>query len=416
MTRAQIRAAIGVNLGGYPRYFSSTTTGAGSTTVIADTGIPGAASEHIGKWVVMTSGAASGEIRQVSANAAAVSLTVSTAFTAATGNANTYEMWDQRYPPANIHNVINQAIQFVTGKAYDPEEDVSLHLHGEAYRYVLPASFAAVRDLLIRLSYNRIDVDRCESGWTQQTNVTQVFDQTQRREGGASLRLVLDAATMAANDSAAVKTISSLDVSKYDTLEFWIKCSVAKSAGDFTIRLTSGSDVVSFSVSALTADTWTFVRVSMTGANARLLTAVTNITLRFVTDDGATNATQVVWIDDIRMAQNSSAKWETINRNAWSLDKEAGEIVFKDWNRPGYYLLKIVGGDEPVLLDADGTASEIDPYFVIAKGMELMLMANAPTGGEVAMSGWQAQVSYWAREAETRARAFPNLSNYREAR
>ena len=408
-TRAQLRTAVGVNALGYPRFFTSTTTGAGSTTVIADTGIPGDSSEHIGKWVVMTSGAASGEIRQVSANTAATSLTVGTAFSAATGSGSTYEMFDEAYPIYSIHNWINQAISFATGKAFDPEEDVSLHLHPEELRYAIPSSLDAVRDIYQRVSVKKIQVDACDSGWTQQTNVTQVFDTTIKRQGSGSLRLLVDAAA-AAGDIIGSKTITSTNFSEYDTMEFWIRCTAATAAGAMTIRLLSGSDTITFSVPALVADTWTLCRVSITGANQRLLTAVTTIQVRLVTD-----AANTVWVDDINMVQNSGALWERINPDSWTIDKEAGDIVLGF--RPKYYLLKIVGGGKPVTLDADGTTSEIDPTLVIAKATALALMANPPPGGaESEMALWRTQIAFWEAEAQKRVMALPNLTGYRDAR
>ena len=318
-------------------------------------------------------------------------------------------MWKQDFRPQLIHDLINQAINYATGKAYDPEEDISLHLHADERRYVIPSVFAAISRLEHRSSHSSVSIDPCESGWTQQTNVTQAFDTKIKREGNASLRLVL-AAALAAADNAASKTITSLDISEYDRIELWLMSSVAAAASDFTLRLTSGSTTVSFNMPALTANTWTFVRVTINPDDARQLTAVTTVVLRQVVDIGAAT----MWVDDIRAVKNSTAQWERIGGHNWYIDKEAGEIVFKpSWGTPPYNLLKIIGGDKPVLLNADATASEIDPFFVIAKATELALMATSG-GPQNDPDARRQQVAYWATEAEKRARAFPILKDYRQ--
>ena len=310
---------------------------------------------------------------------------------------------DQPYRPEMVHNAINQTIHYITGKAYDPEEDVSLHLNGFERRYVIPSVFAGISRLERRISYSSASIDPCESGWTQQTNVTQAFDSTQRREGGSSLRLIL-AAAVAAGDNVASKTITALDISKYDRIEFWIRSTVATASGDFTLRLTSGANTVAFNVPALVANTWTYGRVTVNPDDARLLTAVVTVVLRQVVDIGAAT----LWVDDIKAAENSSAKWEEIRPHLWDIDLEAGELVF----RPGfgtipYNLLKIIGGDRPVLLNADATVSEVDPSYVIAKATELVLMA-VPEGDKTL-------ARYWAGVAESRIRALPVLQNWRQA-
>jgi hypothetical protein len=239
--------------------------------------------------------------------------------------------------------------------------------------------------------------------------VTQAFDQTQRKEGSSSLRLVL-AAGLAAADDAASKTISSLDISKYDRIEFWIRSSVAAAAGDFTWRLTSGSVTVSLSIPALVANTWHYHRVAINPDDARQLTAVTTVVLRQVVDIGAAT----VWVDDIRAAEHSSAKWEGIPAEWWWIDKEAGEIVFKpEWGTPPYNLLKISGGDKLVLLNADATASEVDPTFVIAYATHLLLLA---TGGraDADPEARRSLAGYWKAEADKRVRSFPVKQNWRD--
>ena len=412
MSREDIRLAVGHNCDAV--FEGSTTSASVGTDDIIDRKLRGGTNDQAGKHIIVTSGARDGDTSQVFSNTAAsagtaMSLTVRPVLGGTLANSVTYELWDDEFQPLKIHNWINQAIQYATGRAYDPEEDVSLHLNGFERRYVIPSVFAMITKLERRHAHNGVSIDPCETGWTEQANVTQAFDQSQRREGGASLRLVV-AAAAAADDNIASKTITALDISKNDRIGFWIRSSVLAAAGDFTLRLTSGSITVAFNVPALVANTWHFHRVTVNPDDARQLTAVTTVVLRQVVDIGAAT----VWLDGIRAEENSSAKWEEIRPHLWYIDKEAGEIVFKpEWGTVPYNLLKITGGDRPVLLNADGTNSEIDPFFVIAKATELALMATSG-GPSVDPEARRGLAAYWGQEAEKRARAFPILTNKRE--
>ena len=397
-TREDIRLAVGYNANAV--FEGSTTTASAGTSDIIDTKLRGGLNDYAGKWVIITSGARDGDLSQVSTSTATpVTLTVSPVLGGTLASGVTYELWDNEFRPALVHNYINQAIHYVTGKAYDPEEDTSLHLNGFERRYVIPSVFASITELERRVSYSSTLIDPCESGWTQQTNVTQAFDATQRREGGTSLRLIL-AAAVAAGDNVASKTITALDISKNDRIGFWIRSSVAAVSGDFTLRLTSGSTTVAFNIPALVANTWHFHRVTINPDDARSLTAVTTVVIRQVVDIGAAT----LWVDDIKAEENSSAKWEVIRPHLWSIDQEVSEIVFKPvFGSMPYNLLKITGGDKPVLLNADATVSEVDPSYVIAYATHLLLMRKEPNLS-----------AFWLQQAERRIRGFQPMANRRE--
>ena len=287
---------------------------------------------------------------------------------------------------------------------------MSLHLHGSERRYVIPSVFGDhISKLERRYSYGSVSIDPCESGWTQQSNVTQAFDQTQRREGSASLRLVVAAGAGAGADIAS-KTITSRDISKNDRIEFWIRSTVAAAANDLAWRLTSGSVTVAFNVPALVANTWHFHRVAINPDDARQLTAVTVVVLRQVVDNGAAT----LWADDIKAAENSTARYEEIRQHLWDLDLESGEIVFRpSFGTPPYNLLKITGGDKPVLLNADATVSEVDPFLIIAKATQLVLRATSG-GPNVDPEARRGLAAEWSAEAERRIRSLPPRENARQ--
>lgn len=390
-------------------FAGSTTTGSAGTSDIIDTKLRGGTDDNVGKHVIVTSGARAGDISQVTAyNTSTFTLTVRPVFGGTLATGVTYDLIDREFRPEFVHNCINQAIHHVTGKAFDPEEDVSLHLNGFERRYVVPSAFAAITKLERRASYSGTIIDQCESGWTQQANVTQAFDSTQRREGGNSLRLIL-AAGLGAGADVASKTITALDISKNDRIGLWIRSSVAAASGDFTLRLTSGSTTVAFNVPALVANTWHFHRMTINPDDARQLTAVVTVVLRQVTDIGAAT----LWVDDIRAEENSSADWVGIPPHLWDIDKEAGEIAFKPAFGNHYGLLKISGGDKPVLLNADATVSEVDPFYVIAMATHLVLTGRSG-GPNVDPKARRSLAAYWREEADKRIRGWQPMTNRRD--
>ena len=129
-TRKELRQSIGYNLGAM-RLGSATDTG--STTTIIDaslTTVIGGNDDHIGKWIVFTSGNNDGDIARVTDYVAS---NTTLTFQADAGVAieheiaagNTYELWDMDYSPSMIHDMMNQAVINATGHVYDPVESVA---------------------------------------------------------------------------------------------------------------------------------------------------------------------------------------------------------------------------------------------------------------------------------------------------
>ena len=125
-TRKQLRQSIGYNLGALK---TGTAYDAGSTTTLIDTNLIGGDDSHNGKWIIVSDASDSSnvETRLVSDyTASAYRLTLQKALTFSTAAGDTYEIWDEPYDPAIIHDFINQAIIDVTGQAYDPIESPNM--------------------------------------------------------------------------------------------------------------------------------------------------------------------------------------------------------------------------------------------------------------------------------------------------
>jgi hypothetical protein len=107
-TRKQIRRAVAANLDQLP---SGIATGNGSTTTLLDTTLIGGDDEYNGGWLVFTSGTNDGLIRRVTDyTSSSGTFTFSPAASASTATNDTYEFWRSEFPPARIHELINESI------------------------------------------------------------------------------------------------------------------------------------------------------------------------------------------------------------------------------------------------------------------------------------------------------------------
>jgi hypothetical protein len=410
-TRAQLRQSIGYNLGAI--YVSSASSG-GTTATIIDNTLIGADDNHIGKWVIFNDASASTvEISRVSDYASSsATLTVSPAFALAPVADDTYELWDDIYPPARIDDLINQAVLDATGHAYDPVEKLDLHTDGATQRFDIPSGLSMIQNIYYRSSVDFTRILSCNTAFdeTVDSDITVTADTKIKKQGTASNRFVI-AAGAGAGD-IATDSITSKDISAYDYIEFWARSTVAASAGNLKILLDDTASCVSpletLSVPALSADTWTFCRVAL--ANPRSDTAIISVGLEYDADLGACT----VWLDDISVAKNDSAQWAKVPRNLWRIDKEAKAIVLDNYahGTAPYNLLKLVGGDKPALLTTDSATSEIDEQYVISRATALAF-ASASGGPNTDPDNKNNMAGFWMGLSSSARRAFPLLTDIR---
>ena len=411
-TREQLRQHIGRTLGAV--YVSAATSSGSTTTLLDNTIVLGGADNQIGKWIRFTSGDNDGLTRRVTDSAITSNVTTSTFMPAATAStaSESYELWHWDYNPDNVDDFINQSILSATGWVYDPIENISLHGDGKQVRFDIPSGISMISKIEYRekVSFTRIHAGTATFDEKTDSDFTQSLDTKDKKQGSQSLKMVI--ASGASAGDFVTDSITSKNLSGYDTIEMWVKSTVATSSGNLKLLLddtaSCGSPLETLSIPALSADTWTFVRMSL--ANPETDTAIISVGLEYDSDLGACT----VWVDDISAVANDTAEWTALDRRNWKIDKEARDLILmRDGQAAvGYSLIKIVGGDKPALLTADSSTTEIDEDYIIANAIALALLSTS--GGQSTDPDAKRQLAaFWSDQAQRARRAFPMLVNVR---
>mgnify|MGYP003628514678 CR=1 FL=1 len=419
-TREDIRKAIGRNLG---KMVTGVTSGGGSSTTALDSKLFGGDDEYNGSYVRFTSGTNDGETARISDY---TSSSGTMTFAAVTGTVTVgvgYELWNDGFDPRVIDEFINQAIWESTGRVYDPEESLEVHTDRVNARWEIPSQFAMIQDIFYRNKVTSKSLHACNTTFDESTDsdITQAVSTEVYKKDGSSLKL-----TIAAGASAGDKitdSITSVDLSRYDFVEFWIKSTVATSSGNLKIHLDNatvtadGNDLESLDVPALTADTWKYCRVAL--SNPETDTAIVSIGLEYDNDLGACT----IYLDDIKAVKNDTAVWEKLDRNTWRIDKEGSQgastqdLILSNRGRTlaGNTLLKIVGGDEPAELSSDSDTVEVPERFVVSYATALAAQAGS-SRTDMDMDAMRNIAAFWFAKTEQARYSLPFLTNVRTVR
>lgn len=419
-TREQLRVSIGHNLGAI--HEGATTTTASDASSVLDTSLAAVSStgSHDGKWIIAVEGSNDGAVTRVdstSVSSGVVDMTVSPLFGYTVPTSMSYELWDAEYPPARIHDFINRAILDTYGLTYDPVVDTSLHSDGRQARFDIPTGFSMLTKVQYRSQMLSEVIHRCDNTFDEtatDTDFTQYRDDEDYKQGGQSLRLTIGGSI--SDDDFLTDSITAVDISRYTHLEGWIKSSTTLAAGDFVIRLDNGvvqgdgSDLQVLSVPIVsTADTWTHFQVALT-TPITANTEIVSVGIEFNAHSGA----KTVWFDDLRVTANNTDIWKDIPNHLWSIDKPNRQLLLTSdgVGVAGYHLLRLVGGDEPLLLTSDSDATEIDDEYVIAQATALAFSA-ASGGPSTDPDNLRSQAGFWFSVANRRKKGFPMLTDVR---
>ncbi|UCH51647.1 MAG: hypothetical protein JSV54_02510, partial [Chloroflexota bacterium] len=114
-----------------------------------------------------------------------------------------------------------------------------------------------------------MSLDKCETAWTAGSGDTIAADSTDYIEGAKSVKITL-AAQRSDGDKLAYVNIDASNITAYNSIGFWLMSSANLSAEDLEVVVSESADGAKAGTyceclsTALTADTWTFVRVAKT--------------------------------------------------------------------------------------------------------------------------------------------------------
>ena len=375
-TREELRKSIGHNLGAIR---VGTMTSSGSTSTGVDAEMPNANDHENGNHLVFTSGTNDGAIR-IQTSYVGSSSTFTTrgdVLAASTADGDTYESWDEDMPPARVHDMIDRAVRTITRKGAPPSTDISLHTYRDRRNYEFPTAFVGLQHLNYRSSYTWTSIHNCNTVFDElvDTDVTASADGEDYASGNSANKFVL-AAGLGATDIIASDNISSLDLSGYDTVEFWIKSTVALTAGQLRLRLSASASAAAtteeLAIPATSAGTWTRHQVAL--ANPQSDTAIISVGLIHTSDIGAAT----VWLDEVRAFVEDSSIWSRVSRANYTRDKDRRELVLNGaaYSQTRYSLLKMEGYKKPTALTADSSTCDVEPEYLIMRTTAWLMRAR----------------------------------------
>ena len=375
-TREELRKSIGHNLGAIRL---GTMTGSGSTSTGVDGEMPNADDHENGNHIVFTSGTNDGAIR-IQTSYVGSSTTFTTrgdVLAASTADGDTYESWDEDMPPARVHDMIDRAVRTITRKGAPPSTDISLHTYRDRRNYEFPTAFVGLQHLNYRSSYTWTSIHNCNTVFDElvDADVTASADGEDYASGNSANKFVL-AAGLGATDIIASDSISSLDLSGYDTVEFWIKSTVALTAGQLRLRLSADPSAAAttedLDIPATSANTWTRHQVAL--ANPQSDTAIISVGL--IHRQEINEAT--VWLDEVRAFVEDSSIWSRVSRANYTRDKDRRELVLNEtaYSQTRYSLLKMEGYKKPTALTSDSSICDVEPEYLIMRTTAWLMRAR----------------------------------------
>ena len=397
---------------------TGTTSGSGSTTTALDTTLFGGDDEYNGGYIRFTSGTYDGTTRRITDYTASTGTITFAAVAGTIAGSVTYELWDSGFDPVVIDEFINQSILAITGRVYDPIENLDVHTDRINARWEIPTDISVIQDVFYRDKFTSKLLHNCNTAFDESvdSDFTITANTEDYKTGSASNKIVI-AAGASAGDTAS-DTITSVNLEKYDYIEFWIKSTVATSSGNLKIHLVDAGGIEeSLDVPALTANVWKYCRVALVAPYDN--TAITQVRFEYDSDLGAC----VVHLDDIKAVKNDTAVWEKLPRDTWRIDKEGSQgastadLVLSDRGRAlaSYRLIKLSGGDVPAELSSDSSTTEVPERYIVAYATALAAQAGS-VRPDIDVDGMRNIAGFWFAKSEQARNALPFLTNVRTVR
>lgn len=376
LTREQLSVAVGRLLGGVRLI---TAESDGSTTTFDTDDLWGGANDYNGYWWYGTDAPNAGVQARVIDGTVASNIFTLTLHpgVSSTLSGDTAQLWEPWLNPEDVHAAINQAIIDSVGLMFTPTEDITLHT-GARSRWDIPTTFEYLRDVSLREKYTARQLINGGDLWNESAGAifTVTQDQEDRIFGQPSTKMVISGA---GDGQLASILIASRDLSDQTHIEFPIKVDIAVAASDLVLRLSTtanGGDTDKIiAIPALTVGQDTWVRVAMTEAVSSFTPAEATDIVSIALEYNANSKANTIWIGTVEATQEDSYQWELFPNHLWRVDKQGRDLLFErdgvSW--AGYKLMKLVGGDVPVQLNADATVTEVPEDFIIYRAAASLL-------------------------------------------
>ena len=181
-------------------------------------------------------------------------------------------------------------------------------------------------DLWLKITPSVV-LDTCDAGWTGAADVTLVHDTTDKIEGTSSAKCTLDVG-FSDGDQIAYKDISSIDISSYSHIGFWIKSSnnlvlealeIVVSESNHASGEKTGTFVEVVTPTSLAADVWKFVSVAKTLTDFNAVISVSVYANKSLAES------TIIHVDDIRAYNEFSG--DATKRVAWTMAHDLNEFT-----------------------------------------------------------------------------------------
>ncbi len=399
---------------------SATTTAGGDTSSLIDNTLFGGVKRYNGWHLIVASGETNGgetsRVDKTEIDTPATDdrdLTLRPALTATIPSGMDYELWDTQYPPLRVNDALNEAITDILKIYYVPQTSFAFHGDGKTARFDLPTEFDMVNRVEYRRTIDNLELHACDRVFDESVDAdfTVTIDTEIRKRGNSSVKFVI--AGTVSDGNFASDAIGSIDISRMTHIEMWVRCITAVAASDLAFSLDDTANLVSpletITLPAITANTWTFVRLALTVPQD--LTAIISLALEYNANSGA----NTIWLDDIRAVDENSATWVTLRHHLWSIGKENDDLLFNSSGVEvaGNRLLKVTGGQHPAAMTSDTDTATVPETYLVAKAASLMLSGGSRAAGDDA-AGRRTLAAAWEREALLARGKFPTLQGVRE--
>ena len=384
LTRGEIRRSVGRNLGIV--IIGEATSTVDNASLIDTINLIGGDDEFNGRQVMIydancTTGIVDGEESIVSDFTGGITCdaTMSPVFTAAIVSGDEYEMWKTPWKIDDIDDAINQAINELTNKAHQIKEDSTLFTESDKHLYTIPSGFTHLFKVEYVYDVTEVKVDDCELAWVAgSVNVAVTADATFEKVGTYCVKAV-EAGGSGAGAILAYKAISSKNLTGCDKIEFWMYSSIALTAGQLQIHLSSTAIIASaeetIDIPAMTAATWYRHSLSLEAPHSD--SAIISVGINQVSDVGAFT----FYVDDIIAVNFASKEFRELPIEYWNIAKGSTnylQITDKGLSVMGTDVyMRLTGYRIPVRLDADATTSEVNPAYLIAQVTGRLLISHA---------------------------------------